>query len=252
MSNNVDDNLLYRIKRELEDEIQLTAKKEVDFQISKLHWRYGSVLAGLALGAGLAGITAIYEIPNQIEESIRSEVTQELINGIRTQAAEIRSLHTSSIEWEQEIEDNYTSMMNEVVSLLKSDPEFQEISTGPQGIPGPQGDMGPRGLQGVPGEVGPPGETGPEGRIGSFWQIVPNDANEFELDCEYRVKLERDGGSEILATIYPDDVSRSELLVSLHENSHYVIEATQKEFTRLEENGNEKDTFSSTLFKRCI
>lgn len=53
---------LYRIRRELEDRITLIAEEKMNEKISKLHWRYGSLVGAFIIGAAILGYTQISDI----------------------------------------------------------------------------------------------------------------------------------------------------------------------------------------------
>lgn len=157
----------YRLRREREDQLKLIAEHKVTEEISKLKWRYGSIIAGFAIGLTLLGYSQISDIPNKIESAMNSETTLAIIDQIKVKGKEVDTIYTDSFNLLSDLQKNRTVVVNDITKHLKQDSNFQKR------IKGSNGDPGTNGKDGVNGKDGINGINGTDGKDSFNAGIIP-------------------------------------------------------------------------------
>jgi len=170
---------LYRIRRELEDRITLIAEEKMNEKVSKLHWRYGSLVGAFIIGAAILGYTQMSDIPNKIENALTNEATLNTIEQIKEKGKKVDEIYTTAFNHLTALEDNYKSVSDSIVKDLKQDVNFQKRIMGIKGEPGKDGINGKDGIKGKDGINGKDGKDGKDGIYANL--ATPEEVGRFEV-----------------------------------------------------------------------
>lgn len=169
----------YRLRRELEDKLQSIAEEKVNEKVSKLEWRYGSIALGLILGASLFGYSEFSDIPKKIEDALNSETSKVAIKNIQEKEEKIDVIYTNSFNLLKDLEEDYSSVTEGIVTELKGDSNFQKRLRGSKGEPGKDGSNGTDGKDGINGLDGQNGINGKDGMYANI--LEPQEIGRFEV-----------------------------------------------------------------------
>ena len=151
---------IYRIRRELEDKLDNAIQIAVSKESSSLQWRYGSIIFGFITAAAIFGITSIQDIPQKVDEALKSEASTKVITEIEQRKIEINAIYQNLKGQLDDIERDKNILAEPVANFLLSNQNFTSLAKGKKGDTGPIGPVGPKGDKG---KDGSPGSNGTDG-----------------------------------------------------------------------------------------
>jgi len=158
---NVEDNdyckegdYLYRVRRELEDKVELKAEEKIQGEIKHLKTKATWMLSAASIALVGFGITGLNMIPQTVEDIIKEKTNIEAIDNIRAREIESEKAYGQITQILNSIKEDKSELRKDVIKALKADGKFLSSVIGPTGKNGPKGVTGDEGKQGLKGEDG--------------------------------------------------------------------------------------------------